>query len=150
MIALLTTLSLLSIGLLTGAEAAVALFIHPVLYGVSDLAHATVAKPLAAKLGRWMPLWYPLSFLLALGQSLVERHGPGAALAWTATAGIALISAYSILLPVPINNKIARMDPQRPPADWLSLRRRWDLYHGVRVVLLVAVDALLIAAALRA
>ena len=53
-------LSLLSSGTLAGNELAVAPFIHPVLYSVSDAAHNTVAKPLARRLGRYMAFWYVL------------------------------------------------------------------------------------------
>jgi hypothetical protein len=148
MSALVTILSLLVTGLLTGNEAAIALFIHPVLYGVPDEAHARVAKPLAAKLGRAMPFWYALSVLLALAQGWLSAPSPARTLAWTAAALLALISLLSVLLPVPINNKIAQLDPQHLPANFLALRRRWDLYHGIRVVLLIAADVLLILAVL--
>jgi len=150
MAALIATLSLLATGLLTGAEAAVALFIHPVLYRVPDLAHATVAKPLAAKLGRVMPFWYAASLLLAIAQAWTAWHAPARPLAVAAAVLLALIVVLSIALPVPINNQIARLDPARLPANFLALRRRWDLYHGIRVLLLVIVDVLLILAALRA
>jgi len=150
MAALVTTLSLLVTGLLTGNELAVALFIHPVLYQVPDTAHATVVKPLAAKLGRWMPFWYALSLLLAVAQAWSTWHTQARPLAVAAAALLALISALSILLPVPINNQIAALDAKHLPAGWLALRRRWDVYHGIRVVLLVVVEVLLTVAALRA
>jgi hypothetical protein len=147
---LIPLLSLLATGLLTGNEVAVALFIHPVLYRVSDAAHAAVVKPLAAKLGRWMPFWYALSLLLAVAQWFLAPHTPARPLALAAALLLALIVVLSILLPVPINSQIARLDPARLPANWLSLRRRWDVYHGIRVLLLIAVDGLLILAAFTA
>jgi Domain of unknown function (DUF1772) len=150
MAAIITTLSLLVTGLLTGNELAVALFIHPVLYLVPDQAHATVVRPLAAKLGRWMPFWYALSLVLAIAQGILAPHTLARPLVWTAAALLALIVVLSILLPVPINSQIARLDPARLPANWLSLRRRWDVYHGIRVLLLIAVDGLLILAAFTA
>jgi hypothetical protein len=143
-------LSLLATGLLTGNELAVALFIHPVLYLVPDAAHATVVKPLAAKLGRWMPFWYALSLLLAVAQAWSAWHTQTMPLVVAAVLLLALIVVLSIVLPVPINNQMTRLDPARLPSNWLTLRRRWDLYHDVRVLLLVGVDVLLILAALRA
>ena len=86
---LIDLLSLFASGLLVGNELAVAVFIHPVLYSVSDEVHVRVAKPLA-------------------------RH--------TRTFHAALV----------------RDQP----------RRRWDLYHRVRLFLLVVVLGLLILSAL--
>jgi hypothetical protein len=61
---------------------------------------------------------------------------------------MALVIVLSILLPVPINNKIAGWDFDRLPPDWRSMRQRWDLYHRVRVLLLVVALTLLILSAL--
>jgi hypothetical protein len=137
--------SLLTSGMLVGNELAVALFIHPVLYSVPDDAHARVVKPLAGRLGRFMPLWYALTLVLAILQLLIEPRG---SLSWwlccAAVVLMALIIVLTILLPVPINNRIANWDLDRLPGDWLSLRQRWDLYHRVRVLLLVLVFGLLI------
>jgi hypothetical protein len=58
---LIMLLSLVASGLLVGNELAVALFIHPVLYSVTDEAHVRVAKPLARRLGRSMRFWYTIS-----------------------------------------------------------------------------------------
>jgi len=68
-------LSLLTTGLLVGNELAMALFIHPVLYSVRDEAHVRVAKPLAGRLGRFMPFWYAVSLVLAILQLLVVGEG---------------------------------------------------------------------------
>lgn len=144
---LIDLFSLLLSGLLVGNELAVALFIHPVLYHVDESSHATVVRPLAAKLGRWMPFWYALSLLLVIAQLLVSSSR---SLAWhltcSAAALLALIIVLTIVFPVPINNRIAQLDLQHLPANWLSLRRRWDLYHQIRVLLLVIVFVLLITA----
>ena len=150
MLALARALSLLCTGLLAGNELAVAVFIHPVLYQAEEASHAAVVKPLAAKLGRWMPFWYALSLLLIVVQLIFI--GPGHGIAWpldcAAASLLVVIIVLTLIFPVPINNRIATLDLQHLPANWLSLRRRWDLYHQIRVVLLVCVFALLIAATL--
>ncbi len=142
--------SLLISGLLVGNELAVALFIHPVLYSAPDEAHVRVAKPLARRLGRYMPFWYAASLLFAILQLLIS--GPGTNVSWwlccTAAILLAAIIVLTILLPVPINNRIAGWDLNRLPPDWLSMRRRWDLYHGIRVLLLIVMLILLILSAL--
>lgn len=143
-------LSLLISGLLVGNELCVALFAHPVLYTVSNSAHAIVAKPLARRLGRSMPPWYIASTLFAIFQLLaIGSSSPAAwSLCLAAIILMAIIIVLTILLPVPINNRIAALDPDRLPSDWLQMRRRWDLYHQVRVVLLIIMLALLILSAL--
>lgn len=139
-------LSLLTSGLLVGNELAVALFIHPVLYSVPHESHARVAKPLARRLGRYMPFWYAGTFVLAILQLFAIGRGSREAWWFCCAAAILLasISVLSILLAVPINNRIAELDVERLPQDWISMRRRWDLYHGVRVLLLVVAFSLLI------
>jgi hypothetical protein len=61
---------------------------------------------------------------------------------------LGLIIVLTIALPVPISNQIAGWDLDRLPEDWLNMRRRWDLYHRVRVLLLFFALILLILAAL--
>ena len=82
-------LSLLTTGLLVGNELAVALFIHPVLYSVRDEAHVRVAKPLARRLGLFMPFWYAISLVLAILQLLVV--GRGALLSWWLCCAAAIL-----------------------------------------------------------
>lgn len=139
-------MSLLTSGSLVGNELAVALFIHPVLYLVPGESHARVAKLLAGRLGRYMPFWYAASLVLAILQ--LFAIGRNSLEAWwlccTAAILLALISVLSILLPVPINKRIAAWDLNQLPPDWMSMRRRWDLYHRVRVFFLVVALVLLI------
>jgi hypothetical protein len=150
MTTLITFFSILAAGLLVGNELAVAIFIHPVLYSVSDETHVRVAKPLAGRLGRFMPFWYAMCVVLAILQLLTI--GRAALLSWwlccAAAILLGVIIVLTILLPVPINNQIAGWNLDRLPADWLSMRRRWDLYHRIRVLLLLVVLTLLILSAL--
>jgi hypothetical protein len=73
---LIIFLSLFASGLLVGNEQAVAAFIHPVLYSISDEAHVRVAKPLVRRLGRSMLFWYALSLEFAILQMLITRAAP--------------------------------------------------------------------------
>ena len=50
-----------------------------------------------------------------------------------------------VLLPVPINNQVARWQPDSVPANWRDLRRRWDLLHAIPVVFMVIALILLVA-----
>ena len=134
-------------GTLTGSELAVAVFVHPRISRLEDEVHVRAVQTLAKVLGMVMPFWYALTFLLALAVTFVAlttRSTPWW-LALASTVLFALISVYSVLLPVPINNQVARWQPDSLPANWRDLRRRWDLLHAIRVAFLVIALILLVA-----
>jgi hypothetical protein len=143
----LETTAIVVAGTMTGSELAVAVFFHPRISRLEDAVHIRTAQTLAKVLGIVMAFWYPLTFLLALALTLVAHPARSTPwwLALNATALLALISVYSVLLPVPINNQVARWQPDSVPANWRDLRRRWDLLHAIRVVFLVIALILLVA-----
>jgi uncharacterized membrane protein len=134
------------VGLMAGNEFAVAAFVHPQLHKLGHSAHAQTAAPLASSLGKAMPLWYGIALLLILGAAFEHRpvsSGPGlfillAALLWAATI------VFTITTLVPINNRIAKMNPEHPYDCWLQDRCRWDQLHQVRVALLIMAFILLL------
>jgi len=134
-------------GTLTGCELAVAVFFHPCISRLEDAVHIQAAQALAKVLGLVMSIWYPVTCLLVLAVTFVGHPTGGTPwwLALAATLLYALISVYSLLLPVPINNQVARWRPATVPANWRDLRRRWDLLHAIRVVCLVIALILLVA-----
>jgi len=134
-------------GTLTGSELAVAVFFHPSISRLEDVVHIRAAQALAKVLGMVMSFWYPLTLLLALAVTFVAHTARTTPwwLALASTVLLALISVYSVLLPVPINNRVARWQPDSVPANWRDLRRRWDLLHDIRVVFLVIALILLVA-----
>jgi uncharacterized membrane protein len=134
------------VGLMAGNEFAVAAFVHPQLHKLSDSLHARTAALLAGVLGRAMPLWYGLALVLILGAGFEHRpvsSGPGlliglAAILWAITI------VFTITMLVPINSRIAKMDPEHPYDCWLQDRCRWDQLHQVRVALLIMAFVLLL------
>jgi Anthrone oxygenase len=133
-------------GLLAGNEFAVAAFVHPQLHKLSQNTHAQTAAPLAIVLGKAMPVWYAVALVLILGAAFEHRpvsSGPGlfigsAAILWAITI------VFSITMLVPINNRIAKMNPEHPYDCWLQDRSRWDQLHQVRVILLIMAFVLLL------
>jgi uncharacterized membrane protein len=131
---------------MVGNEFAVAVFIHPQLDRLDPATHAKAAAPIARTLGKIMPFWYALALALILGAACEDRpltHGPGllitlAAALWTATI------LFTITMLVPVNNRIARMNPEQPHPTWLQDRSRWDRLHRIRVALLVVAVILLL------
>ena len=133
-------------GLVAGNEFAVAAFVHPQLHKLGQSVHAQTASSLASALGKAMPLWYGVAFLLILGAAFEHRPvsgSPGvfillAAVLWAATI------VFTITMLVPINNRIARMNPKQPYDCWLQDRSRWDKLHQLRVTLLIMAFVLLL------
>jgi hypothetical protein len=54
-------------------------------------------------------------------------------------AGDALVTA---LVNVPINREVQRWQAAAPPAEWRRLRDRWERFHSIRTLLIVAGFAL--------
>jgi uncharacterized membrane protein len=133
-------------GMMVGNEFAVAAFVHPQLEKLPSKAHSKTAALLAAALGRAMPLWYGLAFLLIAGAAFEHRpisQGSGLLLAAAAALWAATI-VVTIAMLVPINNRIAKLNPDRPYDGWLNDRARWDLLHRVRVAILIIALLLLL------
>ncbi len=132
---------------MAGNELAVAAFVHPQLQKLPPPTHAQVAPPLAASLGKAMPLWYGLALALILGAVYEHRpivSAPGLLILSAAILWIAII-VFTVTMLVPINNRIATMNPQQPYPTWLEDRCRWDKLHRIRVELLLLAVVLLIA-----
>lgn len=137
-------------GTMTGNEIAVAAFFHPRISRLEDTVHVRAAQILASALGAAMPFWYAVTFLLSLAVTFIAH------VMWTKSWWLALCSTslwmimivYSVLLPVPINNQIARWKPDSLPANWRELRRRWDILHAIRVFFLMVALILLVASSI--
>jgi uncharacterized membrane protein len=131
---------------MAGNEFAVAAFVHPQLHKLGQTTHAQAAAPLARVLGKAMPLCYGVALALILRAAFEHRplsSGPGlfillAALLWATTI------VFTVTMLVPINNRIAKMNPEHPYDCWLQDRSRWDQLHQVRVALLIMAFILLL------
>ena len=133
-------------GTMTGNEIAVAVFFHPRISRLEDAVHIRTAQTLASVLGAVMPFWYALTFLLSLAVTFIA-HTTWSNSWWLALGSTVLWAAmiiYSVLLPVPINNQVARWQPDSLPANWRELRRRWDMLHAIRVCFLIIALILLV------
>jgi hypothetical protein len=132
-------------GTMVGNEFAIAAFVHPQLGKLNDKEHAHAAALLAAILGKVMPLWYGLTLALIASAAFEHKpisNGPGIYIAFAAILWAATI-IFTITMLVPINNRIAKMNPQNPYDGWLYDRARWDRLHRLRVILL-AISVLLL------
>ena len=133
-------------GMMAGSEFAVAAFFHPQLRRLNDAAHAHASAPLARHLGKVMPLWYAFALVLLCGAAYQHRPvstGSGL-LILSAVVIWALTIVFTVTMLVPINNRIARMNPSEPYGEWLEDRILWDRRHQIRVVLLTTAFLLLL------
>jgi uncharacterized membrane protein len=146
MMELLNVITIIAAGLMVGNELAIAVFVHPALDRLADDVHLSAASALARVLGRYMPFWYVLVFLLTLAEVFLRWHLWGRWPVWIAGSAILWVLAivYTVATLVPINNSIASWAEATPPADWKTLRNRWDLLHRWRVALLTVAFAFLI------
>ncbi len=142
----LQVLAVLVLGLMCGSELNVAAFAHPNFNRQPLEIHIRLRSSFAALLGRVMPFWMAGSTLLNLLLLLPFAHlsEPAWRLAAIALGIQVLAVLFSLVGPVPINNRIMKWTPESLPNDWRSQEHRWDLYHWVRTAGLIVGFALLV------
>jgi Domain of unknown function (DUF1772) len=142
---ILQLLAMLLLGLMCGSELNVAVFAHPTLNRQPLETHILVRSSFAALFGRVMLFWMTASTLVDL--LLLFPFANLSSLAWRFAAislGIQVLAVlFSLVAPVPINNRIARWKPDSLPGDWRTQEHRWDRYHSLRTCGLVIAFALL-------
>jgi hypothetical protein len=143
----LHVIALVVLGLMCGSELNVAAFAHPTLNQQPLEAHILVRSAWARLFGRVMPFWMAGSTVLNLLLLLPFARLMGSAwrLAAVAFAIQVLAIVFSLVGPVPINNRIAKWTPQSLPVDWNQQERRWDRYHWFRTCGLIVGFAILAA-----
>ena len=144
---MLETILLVAAGTLVGHEICIAAFVHPIFYKLPDECHLRAAQPVAKLLGTVMPFWYITVLALTAAECYFSRNGDPTTLhLLESAAGLFVVSiVFTLLGPVPINNQIARLDPEHPPQNWLALRKGWDRLHAIRVAIILIALILLTA-----
>jgi uncharacterized membrane protein len=142
----LQLLSILVLGLMCGSELNVAAFAHPMLNRRPLEVHVPMRSSLAILFGRVMPFWMAGSTLLNLLLLLPFVHLNDSA--WRFAAAAFTIQVFAVLFslvgPVPINNRIAKWTTESLPEDWRAQEHRWDQYHWLRTCGLVVAFAFLV------
>lgn len=130
---LLDIVTIVCIGLMIGTEFAVSAFVNPILERLETSARTQATRLFARTLGTVMPFWYGLSLLLLIVQMVVRRGEPG--FAFLVAAGViwAGVILLTVLLLVPINNRIAKSGDVVFSEQLQQEHRRWDLLHRWRV-----------------
>lgn len=141
---LLDIVSVVVVLLLLGVEISVFAFMHPSARRLQLEPQLGVVQDFAVVLGRAMPVWYSASLLLLGSVTWMHRTTSGFRPLLAATAIWILTSAASFVVLVPLNNRVAKGDP-----DWQRIHRTWDTRHRVRVFALLIAAALLTSVVIR-
>jgi uncharacterized membrane protein len=136
MMNLLNIATTLCIGLLVGTEFAVSAFVNPVLWKLDDAAQSGAIRLFAHKLGAAMPVWYIASLSLLIATTIARTHQIGVGLLAAATGVWAAVIVFTLLFLVPINRRLARMDPSDFNEAARQEHRKWDTLHRARVAAL--------------
>ncbi|MFE2533602.1 anthrone oxygenase family protein [Streptomyces sp. NPDC059371] len=134
------------VGVMVGVEFSVAFFVNPILSGLPGDNGLRGRTHGARLLGAVMPFWYIGSLALSVVWAVAGWGHHGAGLVVTAAALLILSVVMSILLLVPINNRVKTWTTDGLPADWKQQMNHWDRFHYVRVAIIIAAFTLLAAA----
>jgi uncharacterized membrane protein len=134
------------VGVMVGVEFSVLFVINPILNALPEdsrqLGHAHGGR----MLGAVMPFWYIGSLVLVAVRAIAGWHHHGTGLVVTAGALLILSVIMSLTLLVPINNRNKMWTPENRPKDWKEQLDRWNRFHYVRVAVIIAAFAVLVAA----
>jgi uncharacterized membrane protein len=136
MISFLSIPAIVSIGLMTGVEFAVWVFINPILRKLEDQSRAQAVRLFAHRLGTAMPFWYALNLVFLIAARVLLCHEWGASLLAVAASIWAAVIVLTLIFLVPINNRLARQEGHESPLQAHREHKRWDSLHRARVIAL--------------
>lgn len=139
MIEILFVVTITAAALLTGNEFAVGAFIHPALSRLEDGAQVLSVQTIGRTYGRVMLFWMGGVVVLCVATVLAFPFWYSKNWWFLVAAAIVYIAAviFSLLGPVPINNQVVKWNADDLPENWRDLRRLWDNFHSIRIVILL-------------
>lgn len=130
--------TLFIIGFTSCAEFGSYAFVHPVTRRLDVAAHLFVEQGLLRTFGRVMPVLMTGSVILGIAHaSMGGGNGGSSGWRWAGAASLIAALVSTIIVNVPLNLATGKIDPAAPPADWRTMRNRWEFFQGVRSWLLV-------------
>ncbi|GAB2991598.1 DUF1772 domain-containing protein [Streptomyces pseudoechinosporeus] len=139
----LEVVTIVVVGVMVGVEFSVPFFSNPIVNALPG-DNGLRARTHGARLGgAVMPFWYITSLALVAVWAVAGWHHDGTGLVVTAGALLILSVIMSLLLLVPINNRVKTWTADNRPADWKEQLQRWDRWHYVRVAVIIAAFACL-------
>jgi uncharacterized membrane protein len=146
MLSALSVVTTVVVGLMVGVEFCVAFFVNPIFDGLPANAGLAGRTQGARMLGLVMPFWYIGSLVLSSVWAGVGWGRGGAGLVVTAAVLLVVSVVMSLVLLVPINNRVKRWTEGNLPDDWKQQLHSWDRLHYARVAVIVASFTLLVCA----
>jgi uncharacterized membrane protein len=134
------------VGLMVGVEFSVAFVLNRILNALPEDSGQLGRAHGGRMLGAVMPFWYIGSLVLSAIWAITGWHHQGAGLVVIGAALLIVSVIMSVLLLVPINNRSKTWTPENRPEDWKEQANRWDRFHYVRVAVIIAAFAMLVAA----
>ena len=135
--------SIVMIGLMVGNELTVSLFINPVMRQLDAATQAKSLSLFAGLLGRVMPFWYAACLVLLISETVLRRSQPAFFSLIAASTLWTIIILFTVLLLVPINNRIAALKTDAEFSQWIGQHDRWEKLHRLRIFLLIVAMILL-------
>lgn len=128
-------IAVLLAGLLTGSELTSRAIVHPTLWKLEHREQVRAEKLMYRRFASIDPFLMTAT-VVACFVAAGALEGEPARLAVAAGGCFALMLAITLVLNMPINVRVLRWDEAGGDADeWRSIRRRWDRFHTIRVVL---------------
>ena len=138
---------ILSTAALFGNEFSVGFFIHRSLARTDHRRFLPAIQVFARFFGKIMPFWMTGTLVVHLLLLWWTWQWPASQTKFLVYAAVLwiLIIIFSVVGPVPINNRVKTWDTANLPADWEAQRNRWDALNAARVILIgLALLALLL------
>ena len=85
-----------------------------------------------------MPFWYAASLLLLIVQAILRRQESGDTLLIAACAIWVAVIIHTLLVLVPINNRMMKLDSNAFSAEEQREHNKWDNLHRFRAAALTA------------
>ena len=122
-------------GLLAGNELGTLIGSHPALRTLSPQAQIDAERALTQHLGKVMPYYMSFTLVTAIAAAVDRRGREGAGRAAAGATASAAMLLITLLGNVPLNKRTLNYSSDGDPDGRERIRRRWELRHGVRVLL---------------
>jgi hypothetical protein len=128
-------LAVLLAGLLAGSELTSRFIVHPTLWKLDHREQVRAEKLMYRRFAGIDP-FLMTGTVVACFVAASQLEGDSAVLAAAGGACFAGMLAITLLGNMPINVRVLRWDEQDgDPEEWRRIRRRWDRFHTIRIVL---------------
>jgi hypothetical protein len=138
---------IVSTGTMLGNEFSIGFLIHPALSRTEDERFLPAIQVFARLFGKIMPFWMVATLLLHLVLLVLNWSWPAISTVFLLVATLLwlIIIIFSLIGPVPINDRVKAWDIWNLPPDWREQRRRWDQLNAIRVIIIAAAFVALVA-----